>query len=110
MRTLTHVPLAMAGVLILGLLVACALIVWVAVAIRTRLGRTARPAEAGTESVASALGATGPGAASMRRVAPGPALAVAPGDALQRDFRAWLDAKKPAVWPQPPVIPGREQS
>src|SRR5882672_5576344 len=74
MRTLTHVPLALAGVLILGLLVACALIVWVAVAIRTRLGR-ARPAEAGTESVGRALGATGPGVVSLVSTTPGPALA-----------------------------------
>jgi len=70
MRTLTHGAVLAAFVVgIPALAIVTAAIVWVAVAIRTRLGR-ARPAEAGTES--AALGATGPGVVSVVRPTPGP--------------------------------------
>jgi len=66
MRTLALVAAA-----IFVVAIAAALIVWVAVAIRTRLGR-ARPAEAGTELATNMLGATGPGVVSVVRPTPGP--------------------------------------
>ena len=70
MRTLTQDAVLAAFVVgIPALAIVTAAIVWVAVAIRARLG-WARPAEAGTES--AALGATGPGVVSVVRPTPGP--------------------------------------
>lgn len=86
------------GIVVLG----AVLTVVVAVAVLHIKHRTA---------AARSADAAGPGA-FQRLGAPGPDPcpgAEAAAERFTADFDAWLDADKPAVWPGPPVVPGRSE-